>query len=75
MSKKLTAEKYRRELIKREGREDLRTNYLYNTTLKRYAALVDYAERTTDDAARLRAQAAADRALTNLIAIERGDNR
>lgn len=71
MSRKVTVETYRRHLKEREGRADLMTNYVYKTTLKRYAELVEILEKTTDTEERLKVCHAADIALSNLLSIEK----
>ena len=70
MSRKVTINTYRRNLKERQGRADLLTNYVYQTTLKRYAELVDLIETTTDEAQRVTICQAADKTLNNLLAIE-----
>ena len=72
MSRKVTVETYRRQLRAREGRADLLTNYVYRTTLKRYAELVEILEKTKDDAERVKVCHAADITLSNLLEIEKG---
>lgn len=70
MSRKLTIETYRRHLREREGRPDLLTNYVYQTTLKRYADLIEILERSTDDRERVKICHACDIALNNLLSME-----
>ena len=70
MSRKLTVDTYRRYLREREGRTDLLTNYVYQTTLKRYAALVEILEKTTSNEERVKISHAADITLKNLLSME-----